>query len=191
MGLVELIDDAAAVQVLSHPLRLQILEALHEPRSAASVARQLGHTRQNTNYHLRELERAGLVDKTGEHRVGNFMETLYKAKARTLVLSPRLTWGGPARPEALASQASLARLVGLAERLGRDAVVLLDRAAFEGELIPSAAVEAEVRLRDEEARAAFLDDLVAAVGQLAKKYGAKSGEPFRVSLAAYPMVEAE
>jgi hypothetical protein len=44
---------------------------------------------------------------------------------------------------------------------------------------------------DEETRAAFLDDFVAAVGQLAKKYGARSGEPFRVSLAAYPVVEAE
>jgi hypothetical protein len=106
-------------------------------------------------------------------------------------LSPRLTWAGPARPEALASQVSLERLVGVAERLVRDAVVLLDRAAFDGEVIPSAAVEAEVRFGDEKTRAAFLGDFVAAVGQLAKKYGAKSGEPFRVTFAAYPNVEAE
>jgi DNA-binding transcriptional ArsR family regulator len=189
MGLVEFIDDAATVQVLSHPLRLQILEELHRPRSAASVARQIGQTRQNTNYHLKELERADLVDRAGERRVGNFVETLYQARARTIVVSPRLTWGGPARPAALASQVSLERLVRLAERLGRDAIVLLDRAAFDGETVASAAVDVEVHFKDEAARAAFLGDFVTAVSQLAKQHGGKSGEPFRVTFAAYPNVD--
>jgi len=186
MSPVALISDPATVQVLSHPIRIRILEALREARSAASVARDIGQTRQNTNYHLKELERVELVRKAGQRRVGNFLETLYLARARTLLVSPRLTWGGPARPEAMAAQVSLERLVGLSERLGNEAVALLDRAAFEGETIPTASMEAEVCFKDEQARSAFLSEYVTAVAALTKKYGARAGEPYRVAFAAYP-----
>ena len=67
------------------------------------------------------------------------------------------------------SQLSLENLVELGERLGRDAAVLLDRAAFDGEQIASAAVEAEVSFPDEASRTAFLRDYFAAVGPLFEK----------------------
>jgi hypothetical protein len=99
-----------------------------------------------------------------------------------------MTWGGPARPEAMATQVSLERLVAVAERLGRDAVVLLDRAAFDGETIPSASVEAEVCFANEEDRVAFLGEFLAVVTQLTKKYGRRAGEGFRVALVVHPEV---
>ena len=76
----------ASLQALSHPLRVRILDALREPDSAAAVARRLGEARQKVNYHLKELERSGLVVRTGERRNGNFVESLYRAAARTLVV---------------------------------------------------------------------------------------------------------
>lgn len=129
----------------------------------------------------------GLVVRTGERRVGNFVETLYRATARTILVSPRLTLGGPQRARALADQTSLEQLVSLSERLALDAVSLLDCAAFDGQTIPSASVEVEVQLGEEGDRQAFLNDYLAAVAALAKKYGRRGGETYRVALAAYPV----
>jgi DNA-binding transcriptional ArsR family regulator len=183
---VQLVDDPDVVQVLGNPVRLQVLEALHPPASAATVARAIGQSRQNANYHLKELERVGLVVRAGERRVGNFIETLYEASARTLLISPRLTLGGGRRAAALATQVSLENLVTLGERLARDAVVLLDSAAFDGATIASASVEAEVSFKGAAEREGFLREYLAAVAALAKKYGARGGERFRVAFAAYP-----
>jgi hypothetical protein len=80
----------------------------------------------------------------------------------------------------------LENLVRVGERLQRDAAALLDRAAFDGEEIPAAAVEAEVRFADEATRAAFLDEYLAAVKPLLQKYGRRQGDAYRVALAAYP-----
>jgi hypothetical protein len=122
----------------------------------------------------------------GERRSGNFVESLYRSAARTLVVLPRAAWGDPRRLAAMADQVSLENLVTLGERLARDAAVLLDRATFEAEEIASAAVEAEVHFAGEADRAAFLDEYLAAVGPLLRKYGATAGTPYRVALAAYP-----
>jgi len=183
---VKVVDDPEALQALGHPVRLKILEALREPGSAATAARAVGQSRQNANYHLKELERAGLVSRVGERRNGNFIETLYQSAAGTVVVSPRVAWADPRRVQTLADQVSLENLVVLGERLSGDATALLDRAAFDGEEIASAAVEAAVSFPDEAARARFLRDYMAAVGRLLKTHGAADGERYRVVLAAYP-----
>jgi DNA-binding transcriptional ArsR family regulator len=187
------IDDPEALQALSHPLRVRILDALRQPDSAAAVARRLGEARQKVNYHLKEMERHGLVVASGERRTGNFVESLYQAAARTLVVLPRAAWGDPRRLAAMADQVSLENLVALGERLARDAAVLLDRAAFDCEEIASAAVEAEVQFASEADRAAFLEAYLAAVGPLLRRYGSKAGSRYRVALAAYadPQVTEE
>ena len=188
---VHVVEVADELSALAHPLRLRILDAVRVPSSAATVARTVGQSRQNVNYHLKELERAGLVHRAGEHRKGNFVETLFEAAAATIVISPRALWGGTLRVEALKTQLSLENLVVLGERLGRDASVLLDRAAFDGEEIASAAAEAEVRFADEAERAAFLREYLAAVGPLLSKYGRGRGSRYRVALAAYPDPEGD
>jgi DNA-binding transcriptional ArsR family regulator len=180
------VTDIDTVAVLAHPMRLRILALLREPSSAATVARALGEPRQKVNYHVKELERAGLVRRVGERRSGNLVENLFQAVASTFLVSPRLAWGDPRRTAALAEQVALENLVTVGERLQRAAALLLDRAAFEGEQIASAAVEAEVRLADDAQRAAFLREYVAAVGPLLKKYGDADGNPYRVVLAVHP-----
>lgn len=185
------LHQGSALQALSNPIRVQVLGALRTPASAAGVARVIGQPRQLVNYHLKELERAGLVQRTGERRVGNFVETLYRSVARAFVVSPRVAWGDPRRLRALRQQHSLERLVLLGERLGRDAAVLLDRAAFDGEEIASASVEAEASFATEEDRAAFLQEYVAALGPLLKKHGSRRGSPYRVVVAVYPDPSAQ
>jgi DNA-binding transcriptional ArsR family regulator len=183
------VNDAETLQALAHPIRVQALEALREPASAATVARRIGLPRQKVNYHLKELERAGLVQRIEERRVGNFVESVYRAVARTFLVSPRVAWADPRRLEALRSQHSLETLVLLGERLQRDAAGLLDRAAFDGEQIASASVVAEARFASEADREAFLRAYVRTTADLLERHGTKSGAPYRVLLAAYPEAE--
>jgi DNA-binding transcriptional ArsR family regulator len=180
------IEDVSTTQVLAHPLRLRILGVLRRPASAAAVARALGEPRQKVNYHLKELERAELVRLVGERRTGNFIESIYEASARSFVVSPRVAWPDEQRAEALAAQVSLENLVQLGERMQRDSAELLDRAAFDGEQIASAAVEAEVHFATEQQRSEFLNDYLRAVGPLLTRYGATDGDGYRVVLAVYP-----
>jgi DNA-binding transcriptional ArsR family regulator len=180
------VRDPDTLQALAHPIRVQVLEALRDEASAATVARRIGLPRQKVNYHLKELERAGLVQAVEERRSGNFIETIYRAVARTFLVSPEVAWAGPRRMETLRSQHSLQTLVLLGERLQRDAASLLDLAAFEGAEVASASVAAEVRFASEEERQAFLREYLEALGPLLERFGTKEGAPYRLVLAAYP-----
>lgn len=186
---IQVLEGSEALQVLGNPLRVQILEALREPSSAAAVARQIGQPRQKVNYHLKELEGAGLVRQIRERRVGNFVESIFQAVARSFLVSSEVAWSDPRRLEALRRQHSLQTLFVLGERLQRDAAVLVDRAAFGGEEIASASVTAEVGFADEAEREAFLDDYLKATTELLDRYGKKGGDQYRVILAAYPKAE--
>lgn len=180
------VRDAAGLQALAHPLRVRALEQLREPASAAEVARRIGEGRQKVNYHLKELLKAGLVEEAGERRAGNFVETLYRSVADAFVVSPEVAWSDPRRTEALRDQHSLEQLVTLGERLQRDAVALLDRAAFDGETIASASVLAEVGFATEEDRTGFLREYLATVRHLTDRYGSPGGTRYLVATAAYP-----
>jgi DNA-binding transcriptional ArsR family regulator len=180
------VKDPETLQALSHPTRIAVLEALREPSSAAAAARAIGQPRQRINYHLKELEAAGLVERVGERRSGNFVETLYRSVARAFVVSPSVVWSNPRRMETLRRQHALETLVVLGERLQHDAAALLDRATFDGDEIASAAVTAEAKFAGEEERAAFMNEYLKATAELLEKYGTKQGEGYRVVLAVYP-----
>ncbi len=186
---VEVLADPKQIQALAHPIRVRVLDALRSPNSAAGVARAIGGSRQNVNYHLKELERAGLVRHAGERRKGNFVEQLFQSIAKRFIISSQFAWDQERLGTALADQASLARLQDLGETLQRDAAGLIDRAAFDGEEIPSATVDAEVRFADSEARAAFLEEYVELLKPLLAKYKSPSGSLYRVAMAAYPFKE--
>ncbi|HEY6961284.1 MAG TPA: winged helix-turn-helix domain-containing protein [Gaiellaceae bacterium] len=55
--------SAKELRALGHPLRLQILQVLHAegPSTASGLARRLGESSGATSYHLRALERAGMI----------------------------------------------------------------------------------------------------------------------------------
>lgn len=193
---VQTLTDPRQIQVLAQPLRVEVLEALREPESAAGVARAIGKSRQSVNYHLNELKRAGLVRHTGERRRGNFMEQLYQSVARRFVVSPEFAWDPKRLTATLADQVSLAQLASLGTRLAQDAQALLDRAAFDGEEIASLSIEAEARFPDERARRAFMQDYVQVLKALLKKYGNHADAEgqdtaFRVVMAAYPELEED
>lgn len=186
----ELVFGPATIAAATHPVRAAILDAIRTPSTAAAVARGVGQTRQNVAYHVGELEKVGLLRHVGERRNGNFMEQTYVAVADTLVISPSCTWGASQpRTEALTDQLSLSELFAAGGQLQRDSAMLLDRAAFAGEEIPSASAITDIRFDSEESRAAFLHDYVEVLASLVHKHGSRQGAPYRLVLAAYPNPE--
>lgn len=55
--------DLAALRGLAHPLRVRILDelAMYGPLTASGLGERLGESSGSTSYHLRQLERQGLV----------------------------------------------------------------------------------------------------------------------------------
>src|SRR2546428_794734 len=76
--------DAA---VLLRPFRTRILEMLAEPQSAAGIARRLDVARQKVGYHLKELEKQGLVELVEEKKVGNCVERIVRATGGAYLVS--------------------------------------------------------------------------------------------------------
>src|SRR5258706_15665540 len=73
---------------LLDPVRMRILNLLKEPDSASGVARQMNLPRQKANYHLRELEKHGLLTFLEERKKGNCMERVVQATARHYLIDP-------------------------------------------------------------------------------------------------------
>jgi DNA-binding transcriptional ArsR family regulator len=188
---VGVVESLEALHVLGHPLRIRLLAALRLPASAAAAARDVGEPRQKVNYHLKELERVGLVRVVERRTVGNLIETVYQAVASSFVLGDETLWADPRRAQAMREQESLQRLVDVGRRLRRDAAALLDHAAFDGEQIPSASIEVDIRLSSDAERAAFLRELVNAIKPVLDRYGSRRGSAYKLAFAAYPEPKEE
>ncbi|MGH7497830.1 MAG: winged helix-turn-helix domain-containing protein, partial [Gemmatimonadales bacterium] len=83
----EVIRDPESAAALLDPVRQTLLAHLTEPDSATGLARRLRLPRQRINYHLRELERVGLVELVEERRKGNCLERVVRATARSFIIS--------------------------------------------------------------------------------------------------------
>src|SRR5215212_2345779 len=85
---VAVISDPAAAESALHGVRSRLLAELSAPDSASAVGSRLGLPRQQVNYHLKELERFGLIEFVEERRKGNCVERIVQATARSYVISP-------------------------------------------------------------------------------------------------------
>ena len=94
---VAVIEDPAAAEASLDPIRARLLAELAEPGSASTLAARVGLTRQKANYHLRALERHGLVELVEERRKGNCTERVLQATAASYVISPDRPVGRRAR----------------------------------------------------------------------------------------------
>ncbi|MGC4376772.1 helix-turn-helix domain-containing protein [Fictibacillus sp. Mic-4] len=179
-------EQAAA---LLHPVRSEIIRALKEPRSATEVAKLLDETPQKINYHLKTLEKVGLVRRVGTRNVRNLVEVLYQAVAQNLILSDSLGMSAETAQK-LKDQSALAHVLSLTEKMKKDAIRLMEQS--EEEEIPSAALQTSITLRTKEERNQFVNEYVALVGQLIEKYQSDVDEKsvsYHVSLAVYPKPE--
>lgn len=186
---VEVIEDAGAAAVALDPLRARLLSELVEPGSAATVAARVGMARQKVNYHLKALESHGLLELAEERMRGGITERVLRATAAAYVVSPAALGESAADPDEAPDRLSARYLVALAGRVVREVGGLAQRAADAGKRLPTLAIDTEIRFRSAEDRAAFADELTAAVIDLASRYHHDDGRPHRLIVAAHPRPE--
>ena len=188
---VAVIADPEAAEASLDPIRARLLAALATPASAAQLATQVGLSRQQANYHLRALERHGLVELVEERRKGNCTERLMRATAASYVISPSALSAVAPDPERSPDQASARWMLALAARLVREVGELITRSTAARKPLATYAIDTEVRFATAADRAAFARELGDAVADLVAKYhdqNAADGRDHRVVLALHPSI---
>jgi DNA-binding transcriptional ArsR family regulator len=187
---IQSIESLERASALMHPLRLRILARAAEPVSAVELAKELGETPQKLNYHLKALDKAGLLTKVREEKKRNLTKAYYQAQAKRLLFSPQLVEKHGDEARATRDRLSLHNLLGLAHGLEQDVIRLLNREDEERRGAASLGIQADLRFQDGQARRAFLDEYMAVLDGLVRKYGAtadgSAGERFTAIVAVYP-----
>ncbi|MFI7676273.1 ArsR/SmtB family transcription factor [Actinophytocola sp. NPDC049390] len=191
---VAVIEDPAAAEVSLDPIRVRLLAALAEPGSATTLAGRVGLPRQKVNYHLRALEKHGLVELVEERRKGNVTERVLRATASSYVISPVAMAAVAPDPDRSADRLSARWLLALAARLVKDVGSLITGADKARKRVATFAVEGEIRFASAQDRSAFAEELATAVSGLIGKYhdeSAAGGRKHRLVVAVHPSVEGE
>lgn len=184
---VAVLDDPTAAAVALDPVRSRLLAALAEaPASAAAVAARVGLARQKAGYHLRALEEHGLVVEVERRRHGGLTERVLAPAASSFLVSPAALGAAAADPRSTADRLSAGYLLALAGRVVREVGAMLRGAEAAGKRLPTLSIDTEVRFRSASDRAAFADDLAAAVRTVVARHHHDGGRPYRVVVAAHP-----
>ena len=188
-GRVDVVARPERAARLLHPTRRRMVSLLNEPSSAAGLARQLGLPRQQVNYHLRELERAQVVQLVEERRKGNCTERLYRASAHAYVIDPDLLRSLGRTPGEQRDRFSTTYLIAAAAEAVRDVAAVRARAETQGKRVATMTVQCDVRFRSATDRHAFGEALATAVADLVRQFHdeeAESGRLFRLLVGCYP-----
>jgi DNA-binding transcriptional ArsR family regulator len=191
---VAVIDDPAAAEVSLDPIRAALLAELAEPGSATTLAARVGLPRQKVNYHLRALEKHGLVELVEERRKGNVTERVLRATAMSYVISPDALAAVAPDPDRAPDRLSARWLLALAARLVRDVGSLLAGAEKAKKRVATFGIDGEVTFASAADRAAFAEELATAVTALVGKYhdeAAGGGRRHRVIVAIHPAAEGD
>lgn len=188
---IAVIEDPAAAEASLDPIRGRLLAELRVPASATALAARLGLPRQKVNYHLKALERHGLVELVQERRKGNVTERIMRAAASSYVISPAALAAVQPDPGQSPDRLSAGWMLAVAARLVRDVGTLMTGAAAANKRLATFAMDGELRFASAADRAAFVEELAAAVSMLAAKYHsdtAAGGRKHRIVVALHPSV---
>lgn len=186
----EVIEDPAAATVALEPIRNRLLQELAEPASAAALANRVGLARQKVNYHLRTLERHGLVKVARKKKWGGLTERMLVASAATYMVSPAAMGAVAADPARAVDRLSASYLIALAARVVREVSGLMRRAREVEKRLATLSMDTVVRFRSSADRAAFTQELTDAVTLLAARYhdaSTSGGREHRLIVLAHPL----
>lgn len=189
MPAVHLVKDPRQAALLAAPIRQRILEALEEPGSASTLARQLGIARQLAAYHVRQLEAHGFVELEREEQRRGCTERIVRRTAQYLVASPEVLAPG-IDPRKVKDKFSSSYLIALAARMAQEVGEAQAVAERSGKRLPTLSTDFEIRLRSPSEREAFAQELVASLAALAAKYHDDihpDGRTYRVVVGAHPI----
>lgn len=184
------LESVEQLRAVSDDLRIRILEALErQPMTVTQLGERLGLAPAKVHYHVRELERVGLLRLVQTREKGGVLEKYYRAIAQGLSVPAWLLRAVP--PDAL-----LTALAGLVQRLSDGVTRALmrklrsaaesetsaDTAMETGELIEISSVTAF--MTDAEARRVSqrIHDLL---NQYAAPRGVQGEREYTVALTAY------
>ena len=167
---VEVIAEPAAAVVALDPVRAKLLAELRAPASAATLAARVGLTRQKVNYHLRQLEAHGLVEAADTRQWGGLTERLMVATAAAYVVSPEAMGDAASDPARTRDRLSAAYVIALAARVVRELGGMARNAAREAKRLPVFGLDTDIRFRSPADRAAFANELTAAITGLVATY---------------------
>src|SRR3954451_7877320 len=188
---VAVIEDPAAAGASLDPIRGRLLAELAEPGSASTLAARVGLTRQKVNYHLRALERHGLVALVEERRESERTEGVLRATAASSVISPTALAAVAPDPDREPDQRSARWLLAVAGRMVREVGELISGSRAAGKPLATLGIDSEVRFASAKERAAFAAELADAVNGLVAKYhdeAAPGGRRHRFVVALHPTI---
>ncbi|HEX6091011.1 MAG TPA: helix-turn-helix domain-containing protein [Gemmatimonadales bacterium] len=183
------IADSAPAASLLEPTRLQLLERLREPGSAAEVARSLGLPRQRIGYHVRELQKQGLLREVGTRRKGSATERLLQTTARHYLISPEVLGALGADPSEVRDRLSSSYLVAVAAESIRAVSRLRAGAERAGKQLPTLTMHVDVRFGTPDRQQEFARELADALARLVQRYHdpeAAGGRTFTFALLGHP-----
>jgi DNA-binding transcriptional ArsR family regulator len=191
-------QQAASVAVVSrresavalvNPVRRRVLDALKVPGSATSVGQELGLPRQVINYHVRALERAGLVEQVAKRQRRGLEERVVRATATYYLVAPEALTGRREEQGDARDRFSASYQVAVAARTIREVAALGELANRAGKRLTTMTVDSEATFATPADREAFARDLVAAITDVIARYNApqaSNGRPYRVFAGLHP-----
>jgi DNA-binding transcriptional ArsR family regulator len=190
----DVIEAPAAAALILDPIKATLLAELVKPASAAALAGRVGLSRQKVNYHLRALEDHKLVEPASERQWGGLTERLMVATAASYVVSPAALGPIATDPARSNDRLSASYMIALAARIVREVGALWRAARKNDKRLATLSLDTVIRFKSAADRAAFTNDLAAAVANLAARYHderAPNGRPHRLIVAAYPAPETK
>lgn len=189
MNAQNIITTLDVASLLLHKERQDLLELLHEPKSASALARETGRPRQQINYHLRELEKRGYLKHVEDRLRGNCVERVLVRTVDSISISPEVLGKLFAKPEQQPDKLSASYLIAVAGKVIRDLGRMLVLASTQKKKLATFALTSEIRFASAEQRAQFAAEVTDALAKIAAKYHdetAPQGRSFTWLFGAYP-----
>ena len=165
------------------PFRLVLLKGLEQPESASGLARRLGLPRQQVNYHLRELERAGFIEMSEARQRRGCTE-------RIMRLTSRVSFS---RSDEEGHGFASAHLIAAASAVASEVAELRARADAEGKRLVTTTLQSEIRFPTPDDYRAFVEGLTAAVARLVARHAAPDdprSRAHRLTITLNPTLQA-
>ena len=106
------VDDIETIRAIADPMRMRLHTELDEPRTVKELARIVGVPQTRLYYHVKILERTGLIRVVSRRVVSGIEERTYQTTAKSTTISPAL---GPRLAETGAIKATFDMLASEVE----------------------------------------------------------------------------